>query len=466
MANLKRVMRLVLWLCVGLMLGGTFTLAHADTTPVYFAGYAWNPTKGSTIYSSVTAACTAAVTATFGSGYVSTLYMDGMVCKINLGTVATIGPMYTCPAGGSLVSGGGPGTNLSTDQCTGVPSCVAPAVRDSVTGICTGPSCPAAGSYGSGGAAKDTTMTGSGAMPNSLCIAGCSYSVGGLGVGIGTGASASWAVGVGSSLGSTCTGNTAASVVPPDDPKTKCLQAGQAFGTVNGQVVCVPASSVSSQKTTTQTPGSNSTNPASTTNVTNTTSCTGDGSCTTTTTTTTTSGGSGPGGTGPGSTTKADTVATTDPKATFCSENPNSPMCKDSSFAGSCAAGAAPACTGDAVQCAQATAAWQIKCDVETEPTDAAYTLGKSLSSGGADPVSDPLSAANTTNTDIGVMIGTAGGVRTLTASCIPSPSFTVMGHSYSMDTTLFCNFASIVGYLMVAAASVIAVRMVTSGAT
>ncbi len=122
------------------------------------------------------------------------------------------------------------------------------------------------------------------------------------------------------------------------------------------------------------------------------------------------------------------------------------------------------ACTGDAVQCAQASAAWKLNCSMTTEPTDATYTLGKSIAAGGADPKGNPFDAANITTVNVGDIVSTAAGQRTLTETCIASPSFTVMGKTFTFDTTKFCQFASIVGYMMVAASSIIAVRMVTSG--
>jgi hypothetical protein len=75
----------------------------------------------------------------------------------------------------------------------------------------------------------------------------------------------------------------------------------------------------------------------------------------------------------------------------------------------------------------------------------------------------NPLDPSNATEINVGSIVSTAAGQRTLTATCIASPSFSVMGKTYTFDTTLFCQFASIVGYLMVAASSVIAVRMISS---
>lgn len=272
-----------------------------------------------------------------------------------------------------------------------------------------------------------------------------------------------WSATAGSSAGSTCTTNTS-SGTPPEDPKTKCVQQGMAFGTVNGQVVCVSPDSSSSSSTNTKTPDPSKPDAGtgSTTNTTTNTTCT-NGSCTTTTTITNTSGGTGAGGTGPGSTSTTDKTEEKKPQAEYCQDNPNSPFCQKGSFSGSCAPGAEPACEGDAVQCAQAKAAWKLHCDLSREPDDEAYKLGKSLVGGGADPKGNPLDPSKITEVNVGQIVAQAAGQRTLSGQCIQSPSFSALGKTWSLDVTLFCRFAAIVGYLMVAASSVIAVRMISA---
>jgi hypothetical protein len=100
-----------------------------------------------------------------------------------------------------------------------------------------------------------------------------------------------------------------------------------------------------------------------------------------------------------------------------------------------------------------------------TEPDDAAYNLGKTIAGGGADPglSKNPLDPANVTEIDVGGIVSEAAGQRSLTPSCIQSPSFTMLGKSYTLDTSQLCQFATVVGYMMVAAASIIAVRMITA---
>lgn len=480
MADIERLIRSLVWFAFGLFLGGSWTMAYAETIPatsnppqtVTEAGtttyYGYSQSKVPT-WSGYCSAQRAASSQTLGScsdgaapvghgtsstcgymlsgscrtfaGYAEVACSPGYV-MINKACVNNV-VVYTCPTGKNWT--------LSGNQCTR-PDCVAPQTLDPSTGVCSAPSCPAAGTTTTG--VTGSFYTGSGSMPATLCISGCVYSTQGLGVGTSTG----WGLEAGKSTGASCT-NAPASTVPPEDPKAKCISSGQGFGTVNGQVVCVPPTMTTAPKTTTKTaPGGNST-----TNQTTTTICTGAGSCTTTTTTTTTSGGSGPGGTGPGSTTSEPTTTETDlPKSVFCEENPNAAMCKNSSFAGTC--GSLPACDGDAVQCAQAKATFELNCTMKTEPTDDAYKLGKLVSGGGADPAGNPLAADKVETVNVSSIIQDAASVRTLSAQCIPAPSFTVAGNSFTFNVTPFCNFAQIVGYLMVAASTVIAIRMVSGG--
>ena len=434
MADFHRLIRSGLYFLVGVMLSAVSVLAYAETPVTQYVGV-WSSWAGSWVATYEAAGVegvairNAHCTGPECNGACSYSYSTPTgaygVCGGTLGLVAGIGSRSWCVDAGVASSGG---------SCPVVPSC--PAAGTTTTGVTGG------------------FYTGAGSMPATLCISGCTYSTQGLGVGTSTG----WGLEAGKSTGATCT-NAPPSTVPPEDPKAKCMIAGQGFGTVNGQVVCVAPTTTTAPKTTTTTsPGGNST-----TNQTTNTTCTGAGSCTTTTTTTTTSGGSGPGGTGPGSTTSVPTTTQKDlPKSAFCEENPNSSMCKNSSFAGTC--GSPPACDGDAVQCAQAKASFETKCLLEKEPEGAAYTLGKSIAEGGSDSVISPLHASQVETRDIASIISSAAGQRTLSASCIPSQGFTIGLGSYSIDTVLFCSFAQIMGYLFVAVASVHAVKMLAGG--
>ena len=135
-------------------------------------------------------------------------------------------------------------------------------------------------------------------------------------------------------------------------------------GKINGVDVCIPPSSDNSATTsdtknnTSNTPDSNGDTKSTSTNTES--NCQGS-TCTTTTTTTTTT--THPDGT---TTQKTDVEKTEEPKPSFCKENPESVLCKQSSFSGGC--NTSYACEGDPIQCAIAQD--QIKRNCQTLEPD------------------------------------------------------------------------------------------------
>jgi hypothetical protein len=152
-------------------------------------------------------------------------------------------------------------------------------------------------------------------------------------------------------------------------------------------------------------------------------------------------------------------------KSDFCKENPKSNLCGgDSSYADGSCGGTAPKCTGDAVQCAQAVEIWKLQCALTTEPDDDAYKLGKAVIAGNDPGASvDPLNPANITEIDVRDVVSQAAGQRTLSASCIASPNLNLLGRNYTLDMEYVCKFGELLGYMMVAAASIIAIRMISA---
>lgn len=112
--------------------------------------------------------------------------------------------------------------------------------------------------------------------------------------------------------GATCSASEMPKVIPPDSPEKKCIDHGQGFGSVNGVVVCVDATTSTGKKTdTTKTTDSAGQTTTSTTTTDTKTVKNPDGSTTTITTvtnpdgtktetTTTTSGSANGGGNGKG----------------------------------------------------------------------------------------------------------------------------------------------------------------------
>lgn len=235
---------------------------------------------------------------------------------------------YSCPANQNWT--------LSGSNCTR-PDCSAGQTHSSTDGICrTG--CAAAGTKGTGTAAYGLDKMGTGAMPSSLCIDGCSFDTKGLGVGLGADGSGGWMLTVGKSLGTSCATNTngtngtasqnATPAQQATDTVSKCVASGQGWGTVNGVTVCSGTPGVTQEKTVSTVQNTPASGAASTTETTTTTTCQG-GTCTTTQSSKITSGGAGPGGTGAGSTTTNGAGSSTEQdQSTFCDQNPTSDKCQ------------------------------------------------------------------------------------------------------------------------------------------
>lgn len=321
-----RQLKLVLWFVFGLFLGGAATYASAETIPAT-AG----PTNGWNLQGSPTLACQAtkaaacdARCAAAGFGGKGAYDQEAVAnCYCQIGgewpygfNTCTLSPTYSCPSG--------QGWTLSGSSCTR-PDCAAGEVRQA-DGTCR-KQCPASGANTSG--VTGTPQGGTGTMPATLCIGGCSYDYGGVAVQVGN----EWAAVAGRATGASCStsaigsNGTPTTSDPPAIPKPQsaadCIGKGQGFGTINGTVVCTgPADSTTKKDTKTEsvTRPDGSTGSSSTTS---TTVCNVAGSCTTTTTTNVSGGGlsgSSPNGTTTGTKTQ-DIVS-------FCQENPTAPQCK------------------------------------------------------------------------------------------------------------------------------------------
>jgi hypothetical protein len=486
MADLFRVVRRLLWLTVGLLIaavwlipsaqavetcsGGTCT-QPADATAAYWYKCDWVTSGCNVNYhfptlESAIADCNAKNSGSWcepstWSGNTMPLKHNGGSGLYSVVRIST-GTTYSCPSG--------QGWTLDGSTCSR-PACTATQSRDPANGVCK-ESCNGAsidqyaGRKISGGMAYTKGMQ--------FCVNGCRYYADVIGSKAGVVSGAILGSGTGQACDASHIGSGTATTGEPaateaDTDAAKCIKAGQEYGTVSGKTVCTgPMSTKEVNKKVTD----NKTNPDTTTPSTTreeTTVCK-DGKCIVEVKVTN-SGGGTESGTSPSDgncvagQNGVTTCSKTQDQQSFCADHPTDPQCKDqTTFGGACAPGAQPTCTGDAVQCEQARAAWKIECDLTEEPTDAQYTLGKSLATGGADPVVSPLDPSKLTTVNVTDLVTTAGAARTLTATCIPNQTFSVMSHSYTFDTTLFCQFASIIGYLMVAASSVIAIRMVVTG--
>lgn len=201
-------------------------------------------------------------------------------------------------------------------------------------------------------------LPGASYCPNNGVGSGCGATVTGAWATVKNGVK-TWTAEV-SYTGKSCTPSSGPTGNNDNEAPTPCK--GQP-GTVNGVPVCIPfgpqnpPSDVVTKETKTNPDGSTS-------EVTKHTTCEETKCTTVTTTTTTIVGPSGP-------TTKTDTETTDQPKDSFCKENPQSPMCKTSSFGGG-DCGAQPSCDGDAIQCAVARFTFSTQCALTVEPKDSA----------------------------------------------------------------------------------------------
>ena len=205
-------------------------------------------------------------------------------------------------------------------------------------GSCTAQSAAYGGSGGGGGSCTSGSAppfdsgTGSGVAPSAVCIGGCTYGTGSVCLS----GNGSWSCDIGSGTGQTCeqSGSTSYSATSTSNG---CTKKGLCGGDVNGVEVChvcTPDTKIVTKTPVTETITKTQTDPVTnqtttTTEIINTivtTSCQG-GQCTTTKDIDTSVSSGDPSNPTPGGTgTKTDTK--TEPQSSFCSQNPDSVICK------------------------------------------------------------------------------------------------------------------------------------------
>jgi hypothetical protein len=250
------------------------------------------------------------------------------------------------------------------------------------------------------------------------------------------------------SSGQFCSGQPQAS---SGAPNTSCGP-GQVPGTINGQPVCLGAGEtnpVQKIETTTTTTTDPQGQPTGTTTTTTTTKDTGTGSTVTTTT-------RNPDGTTSTQTQNVGPNTNKPDVQRFCEQNPETSICRKSSWGGTCGAFA---CDGDAVQCAIAREIHQRDCALFDTPT-ALSTLGEQVASG-ADPQAsqNPALEANRQTTNLSGSISedtflSPGGL--VDQQFVVSPRLTV-----TLPWSQLNYYLSIMGGIVVAFALIFAARIV-----
>lgn len=129
-----------------------------------------------------------------------------------------------------------------------------------------------------------------------------------------------------------------------------------------------------------------------------------------------------------------------------------------------------PACYGDAVMCAQFKEQVAIRCNTAAaSASSSSLTLGTPSSAlagagvpgdGGAS--SDPSTSGLVSSTDLGQDGFDASGLG-FSRTCPASPQFSVLGHSYTLDLTPLCNFASLLGWFVLLCAFLVSLRIVSA---
>lgn len=429
MADLHRLIRSLIFLIFGILIGGGVTFeAYAES---YTAPQRWSFQLSSTyVGDTALAACQAG----------GALYGYSSISVINL-TVAA-----------------GDCRNNATSSVFGSVQLVSycPAGHTQAGNTCTAPSsCPAGqtrlpnGSCGIDCSQNVNDKLGqpvfyNGISATTLCDGSCSYNIGGS-VGVCTSDGKCYAA-YGSKTGTSCSTSNIAS---GNSPEFDCLKQGKSYGTINGTVVCMSQGSTGSQNVTNKPPVSTSTTSSGGNNTTTSSSTTytvnNNGTVTSTTTTTTIVNGGTP---------QVTTEQETKPKENFCNENPELRICKEGTFAGSCGS---YQCDGDAATCALAKKVHQDRCDDLQE--NAQSTLGNQIFSGN-DPEANnnPASPANRDTIELG---GSINENSEFAGGCPQDKLVTVMGHVITIPFSNMCSILEILGSIVLAFSFVAAGRIV-----
>lgn len=255
-------------------------------------------------------------------------------------------------------------------------------------------------------------------------------------------------------------------VIGSSDPRvteaSKC-PVGKCPGTIGGQSVCVPCDSTrqqtestSSESSSTTASGASSPSSSLTSGQTTTskTSCS-DGSCTTTETTKKT---------GPDGAVTESTSTKTEPQSDYCTDNPKADVCKNdeaSSWGGSCSGGFT--CDGDAVQCAQAQAAYDMACAVKTDPNSGVVQAGNSAAGGGDRPSDHPANNTDSVSFQLSSMLDSTPLFGSAD-DCPVDVAISVSGKQIVLPFASLCSYLRLLGAAFMAACYLAAGMIVFRG--
>lgn len=344
-------------------------------------------------------------------------------------------PVYSCPSG----------STLSGQSCT----CNAPLVQQ-------GNSCvDVQAQFCSTLSGQDTFITSSGqrAPGSTVCLAiGCQGTLSDTLIRVRSQSTGQWETKGDAVITATpCTYSASTGAAPTTCNGTQ--------GTVNGVSVCVdydPAQNtietITKEReaaTTTQQTASGVTTgtPTSTnTETTRATTCQA-GACNTTITTTTVN---------PDGTRTVREATETQPRESFCQENPTFQGCQSGKFSGTCSAGFT--CEGDAIQCAIARSSYDQLCALTADSDEAQqYTQAKTQTGS--------VTANLPGNTTTAIGPSSINQTSALGAgACIADLNITVMGSAISLPFSDLCPVLAQLGNLLTAVSLLIAARILMRG--
>lgn len=147
----------------------------------------------------------------------------------------------------------------------------------------------------------------------------------------------------------------------------------------------------------------------------------------------------------------------------FCAENPESIICKSSSWSGDC--DVAPVCDGDAVQCATAKAVWEHRCvNKWAEKSNAlSEVVDQTNLFGDQAKIDAALNKDGTKDFDVLAKFQEKRQTYlSFSSSCSPDLSFDFKGQHYQFDTTVLCQFGLFIKILLHLTAYMILIRLLT----
>lgn len=140
----------------------------------------------------------------------------------------------------------------------------------------------------------------------------------------------------------------------------------------------------------------------------------------------------------------------------FCVDNPDSIICKKSSFSGSCAASFS--CDGDAIQCSIAQEQHMRNCALFETPSDESNLYKDNKGKEGNQTNDLP---GNST-VDLAGRIDTSNALGA--GACIPDLNVTVYGQSITLPISVVCPWLGTLGQILVAVSLLLAARIVMRG--